>query len=323
MTDARSAWGRTALIGATGFVGGVLSREVTFDASYASANIDSIVGESFDTVICAGAPAAMWRANADPEGDLDNLGRLVDAVSQARINQLVLISTIAVLADPAAGADESTTDFETDHPYGCHRRWLETALVDQFPTLILRMPALFGPGLKKNFLFDLRHPVPAFLKPDGFVSLSERLSIEMARTLSAVYAADAATGLITLNRPALAGHPDGAALTEAVVAAGFAATGFTHPDSRFQFYDLGGLAQDISIALDLHLDVLHLAVEPWHAGNLSRELIDHPLEISTAPLRIEDMRTRHASSFGGTGPYLRSREQVLTAIRRDWDTGAW
>jgi hypothetical protein len=323
MTNARPAWGRTALIGSTGFVGGVLSCHVAFDAAYASATIDQIADETFDTVICAGAPAAMWRANADPDADRSNLARLATALGRARIGRLVLVSTIAVLADPAAGPDEATTDFEIDLAYGRHRRWLETALADRFSTLILRLPALFGPGLKKNLLFDLRHPLPAFLKPVSFDTLRARLTSEASSALQAVYPADTVTGLMTLDRAALAAHPNRAGLTDAVVGAGFAATGFTHPDSRFQFYGLSNLADDIAAARDLDLDVLHLAVEPWRASDLSDRLTGRPLTARTAPVRNEDMRTRHASALGGAGPYLRSRDQVLDAIRRDWEAGAW
>lgn len=65
-------WGRAGLVGASGFVGGVLSRQRTFDAGYTSRSIADIAGERFDTVVCAGAPAAMWKANADPDGDWAN-----------------------------------------------------------------------------------------------------------------------------------------------------------------------------------------------------------------------------------------------------------
>lgn len=323
MQTRRPTWGRAALIGSTGFVGGVLSRDLHFDHAYASATIQRIAGETFDTVICAGAPAAMWRANADPDGDFRNLETLVEAMGRARIERLVLISTIAVLADPGEGADETTTNFETTAAYGRNRRWLEQALADQFPTLVVRLPALFGPGLKKNLLFDLRHPIPAFLRPGAFTLLRDRLDPEPLAALDAVYAADAATGLMTLDRTALDRHPGHEALTRALIEAGYDAPGFTHPDSTFQFYGLGDLADDIDTALQHSLETLHLAVEPWRAGALSKELTGQILHAVDAPRRKEDTRSRHAAAFGREGPYLRSSDQVLNGIRQAWEAGDW
>ena len=45
----------TALIGHTGFVGGVLKAQQPFDELYASRNIDAIRGKRFKLVVCAGA----------------------------------------------------------------------------------------------------------------------------------------------------------------------------------------------------------------------------------------------------------------------------
>lgn len=323
MQRARAAWGRTALIGSTGFVGGVLSRDVAFDAAYASATIEQIEHQAFDTVICAGAPAVMWRANADPDGDRRNLETLVRSLTRARIERLVLISTIAVLADPAAGADETTADFETQLACGRNRRWLETTLSDHFQTVILRLPALYGPGLKKNFLFDLRHPVPAFLKPEAYAGLRARLAGPALDALDAVFARDAVSGLMTLDRIALAQHPARDLMAEALIAAEVDAPGFTHPDSQFQFYGLNDLADHIDAAVRLGLDALHLAVEPWPAGGLSERLTGRSLRSADAPLRKEDMRTCHSAAFGGAGPYLRSRGQVLDGILRAWEAGEW
>jgi hypothetical protein len=71
----------------------------------------------------------------------------------------VLISTIDVYPDPAAGGDETTRIDTTDsHPYGRHRYEFERWVQATFPlSRIIRLPALFGPGLKKNALFDLLH----------------------------------------------------------------------------------------------------------------------------------------------------------------------
>ena len=42
------------------------------------------------------------------------------------------------------------------HAYGANRFYLEQALADAFDVIhIVRLPGLFGPGLKKNIIFDL------------------------------------------------------------------------------------------------------------------------------------------------------------------------
>jgi hypothetical protein len=57
----------SALIGHTGFVGGNLRRQGSYDELYNSKNIESIAERSFDLVVSAGAPAAKWIANREPE----------------------------------------------------------------------------------------------------------------------------------------------------------------------------------------------------------------------------------------------------------------
>jgi hypothetical protein len=56
----------------------------------------------------------------------------------------------------AIGVDEDTpVDEEGLHAYGLHRRLLETFVESHFPNhLIVRLPGLVGPGLRKNVIFD-------------------------------------------------------------------------------------------------------------------------------------------------------------------------
>lgn len=56
-----------ALVGYSGFVGSVLLKQKKFNALYRSTNIDEIKNRSFDTVVCAGAPAVKWLANKYPK----------------------------------------------------------------------------------------------------------------------------------------------------------------------------------------------------------------------------------------------------------------
>ena len=78
----------SALIGYTGFVGSNLLRQRGFDACFNSANIDELGGRSFDLIVCAGARAEKWKANAEPERDLDNIEGLIRALSHADARRL-------------------------------------------------------------------------------------------------------------------------------------------------------------------------------------------------------------------------------------------
>jgi nucleoside-diphosphate-sugar epimerase len=148
---------RTALIGYTGFVGGNIAAQHDFDDLYNSSNIADIEGKEYDLVVSAANRAEMWRINQDPEGDLAEINAFIDHISKVKIKKLVLISTVGVYKSPN-GADEDTA-IETDGllPYGANRYHLEQYCNEHFDTTIVRLPGLFGNGLKKNVIFDLLH----------------------------------------------------------------------------------------------------------------------------------------------------------------------
>jgi nucleoside-diphosphate-sugar epimerase len=154
-TSRAAVTGRTALIGYTGFVGGNLLRQEAFDDLYNSSNVEELSGRSYDLVVCAAAPAEKWRANQDPESDRATLRRLMDPLGEADIDELILISTVDVY-DPPFEVDESTViDREGGHPYGRHRLGLEDFCTERFRTRVVRLPGLFGRGLKKNVVYDM------------------------------------------------------------------------------------------------------------------------------------------------------------------------
>lgn len=144
-----------ALIGFSGFVGGTIRKCFPFDSLYRSINIHDIKYQSFDTVVCAGAPAQKWIANREPEVDHQNINSLIDHLKTVTCKTFILISTVDVFKTPT-GVDEDTPVVEEGlHAYGLHRRLLEKFVEDHFPShLIVRLPGLVGPGLRKNVIFD-------------------------------------------------------------------------------------------------------------------------------------------------------------------------
>lgn len=144
-----------ALIGYTGFVGGNLDAQTNFDFKYNSKNISEIDGKEFDLVVCSAARAEKWRINQEPEKDLEEINSLIEHLKTIKTKKLVLISTVDVYKLPV-NVDESTEPEKNDlHPYGLNRLHLEEFCKNNFNTLIVRLPGLFGPGLKKNVIYDL------------------------------------------------------------------------------------------------------------------------------------------------------------------------
>jgi nucleoside-diphosphate-sugar epimerase len=147
-----------ALIGHTGFVGGNLAAQHPFTTWFNSKNIEAIRGQRFDLLVVSGMPAAKWIANRDPAGDLATLDRLWGCAAQCRADTVVIVSTVDVYPAPR-GVDEDTPIAPIDQqPYGRHRLMLERRAAEHFPRVLsVRLPGLYGPGLKKNAVYDLLH----------------------------------------------------------------------------------------------------------------------------------------------------------------------
>lgn len=144
-----------ALIGHSGFVGSNLKRQRSFDAFFDASDVERIAGRSFDLVVCSGAPSQKWKANADPTGDRDDIECVVSALEQANVARLVLLSTVDVFVNPVDVDEDSPTPSAGLSAYGRNRRWLEQIAGARFDALIVRLPAMYGPGLAKNVIFDL------------------------------------------------------------------------------------------------------------------------------------------------------------------------
>ncbi|GAB5467475.1 MAG: hypothetical protein Kilf2KO_05050 [Rhodospirillales bacterium] len=150
---------REGLIGHTGFVGSNLKALHDFTDYYNSKNSEDLVGANFDRLICAGVSAMKWLANKEPEADWAAIERLMRVLEQVTVTEMILISSIDIYPDPSQPLDESAViDPETNHAYGRHRLRLENWICERFPLVrVVRLPAIYGPGMKKNALYDLMH----------------------------------------------------------------------------------------------------------------------------------------------------------------------
>ena len=296
------------LVGSTGFVGGNLAAKHAFAAVCHSTDIAAQFGAKPDLCVYAGVPAAMFLANADPDADLAVMAAARENLRQIAPKQLVLISSIAVYAD-SRGKDEQSPMTPDGLPaYGRNRLQLERWVREDYPNaLIVRLPALYGIGLKKNFLFDLHTITPAMLRPEKYSELAAKsVLVQSAYTL-------ADNGFYKLN-----GTADPAALRAFFAANDFNALAFTDARSRYQFYNLGRLWSDMEAARAADVKLLHLCTPPVSAAEVYTAVTgktDWHNELPKPPFDY-DLRSRHAALLGGSGDYLCTKQQELDDITR-------
>jgi nucleoside-diphosphate-sugar epimerase len=146
---------RAALIGYTGFVGNNLKQQHNFTDFYNSKNFNEMRGQEYDLVVCAGVSAVKWQANKEPVKDLEAIKALQDVLSTIGSKKFILISTIDVY--PVTHDKDETFDCGSieNHAYGKHRLAFEKFCESNFEdNIIIRLPGLFGDGLKKNVIYD-------------------------------------------------------------------------------------------------------------------------------------------------------------------------
>ena len=282
----------TVLVGSTGFVGGNLLAAYPFDAAYHSTDVQNGFGRDNGLVVYAGVPAAMYLANADPAADLAVMAAARENLRRLAPKKVVLISSICVFADSRGKTEADEPTPEGLAPYGANRLQLERWVREDWPdALIVRLPALYGKGLKKNFLYDLHTITPALLRPDKYRQLAAES--ELVR----IGYEDAGNGFYKLS-----GKADPAALRAWFAAAPFNALAFTDSRSVYQFYDLARLWRDIRTALDADLRVLHLATPPLSAARVYEAFTGKTFtnHLPGAPFDY-DLRTRYAALLGRAG----------------------
>ena len=295
----------TVLVGSTGFVGGNLLAAHPFDAAYHSTNVQQGFGRANGLVVYAGVPAAMYLANADPAADLAVMAAARENLRRLAPKKVVLISSVCVFADSRGKTEADEPAPEGLAPYGANRLQLERWVRQDWPdALIVRLPALYGKGLKKNFLYDLHTITPALLRPDKYQQLAAES--ELVR----VGYEDAHNGFYKLS-----GKADPAALRAWFERAPFNALAFTDSRSVYQFYNLARLWRDIQTALDTDLRLLHLATPPLSAARVYKAFCGKRFENHLPGVPFDyDLRTRHAALLGGAGEYLCTEDECLADV---------
>ena len=88
-----------------------------------------------------------------------------------------------------------------------------------------------------------------------------------------------------------------------------------NPESRFQYYDVSRLWQDVETVIAADLDLVHFATEPVATSEILERAFPEARVGAEATRPVHyDFRTRHADLFDGRDGYVFSREQVLEQL---------
>ena len=177
-----------AILGHTGFVGSNLARQLPGGELFNSQNIADIRGRKFDTVYCAAVRAEKWKANKEPDADRAGIAELLGHLDQLTCDRFVLISTVDVYANPVGVDEDTPIDPAAATAYGRHRYEFELEAAKRFDTTVIRLPGLFGDGIKKNVIFDLlTNNLVENIHPGGVYQYYnlDRIASDIALTLAA------------------------------------------------------------------------------------------------------------------------------------------
>ncbi len=301
---------RTALIGYTGFVGSNLALQYEFTDLYNSKNITEIAGKSYDLLICAGVKAQKWVANQQPEKDLADIQALIGQLSKAEIKQFVLISTIDVYPNPVNVDEDSLIDKTNHHPYGLNRLYLEEWVANHYQDhLIIRLPGLFGKGIKKNFIHDILFPVPSLFNESFFNSLKDKMKHEDYAYIASKYPK------IGINY--VWDGSDEENVVSCLKRYGISSLMFTDSDDIFQFYDLSELREHITKCLEHKISCVNFVSEPVQAKELYHYLFNQVFDNHLDRFKqFYDLKTIHSDVLGGSNGYLHNKTEMFDRIKR-------
>ncbi len=265
------------LVGFTGFVGSNLFETCEYDMVFNSKNISDAYNLNPDILVYAGVRGTKFLANMYPETDRKNIDDAIYNIKKINPRKLVLISTVDVYDDLNEKDETYTSDEAKLCIYGRHRlyleEWVKNNILDYS---IIRIPALYGKNLKKNFLYDLNHPVPTYLKKEIFdEAVKEEPLIKDCYQLTN----DGIFKLINKNA-----NID---LDDYFSKSKYNSIHFTDSRSQYQFFNLKYLGKYIDYAISENIRILNIVTEPVTASELYSLFIGKEFknEITSNPIK--------------------------------------
>lgn len=154
------------VVGGRGLTGSAILRELRGrgieHANVQRENRRQFHGRSFDVLFFCAGSALKWKAAEDPHFDFTaSVAHLSYYLHEIRAGRVVLLSDAEVYADPTS--EETTHEDvprleEARSTYAYHKLLAEDMTRRFAPRhLVVRLPTLVGPGLRRNVVHDLVH----------------------------------------------------------------------------------------------------------------------------------------------------------------------
>ena len=284
-----------ALVGQSGSVGNSICACGGIDRCFDSDNVKEAYGLKPDLLIYAGL-GETWELNSlAPAAYIERIIQSEKDIWQIEPKHVVLISTIDVFRT-TEGVDENTVvDITKLHPFGHNRYLLEEWTRDYDPeALIIRLPVPFGERVRGNFIFDMIDRIPGEVNPLKYKTMARKFKM-----LNQYYTEE--------ERPEL---------RETFRKLGFTAVDLNDSRSRFQFYPLSRLWDDIRIGLENDIRLWHAATEPVSTAEVYQAIYGEEFMNHVAgPPADYDCRTIYDALFGGRDGYICGKEDIIRQIK--------
>lgn len=293
---------KTALVGYTGFVGSNLDKSYSFTDLFNSKNINYISDNTYDIVVYAGVTGTKYLANLYADKDKQHIDDTICNLQKIKTKKLILISTVDVYPSPVGFDELYNINPSDNHTYGKNRFYLENWVKENINDYaIIRIPALYGDNLKKNFIYDIINIIPPMIKEEQFQQFINN------EFICSIYKYD--NNFYKLNTQ------DRKILKQArelFLQHEFNALKFTDSRNMYQFYNLKNLWKDICTTVDKDIKIINIVSEPIKASELYYSIFKKEyINIIQDNPTIYDLKTIYSNNQTG---YLYDKQNTMSDL---------
>ena len=150
---------KIALIGGGGLLGqqlkGIFPHATLIERGESDLNV---LGLNYDLCFICAPSALKWYANKNPKNDLNEVKSLINLITSLKSRRFILFSTIDAIKNSTLSDKKVTKNH-----YGLHRKLVEDFVLQHESGSVVRLGALLGGFVEKNFLVDIKEQNLSYL----------------------------------------------------------------------------------------------------------------------------------------------------------------